>query len=86
MDLKQVDLFPFSVSKLTIIPEIKEKGEFTFINKPFYGFQNETFIETTNPFTVINNIQKQLFLKKLQTINIYYKEIQKLNIQNKYSF
>ena len=51
MDLKQIDLFPSSVSKLIVVYE-NDKEE--FINEPLYGFQNKNFKKTTDPFAATN--------------------------------
>jgi len=47
MDLKQIDLFPSSVSKLVVVYQ-NNKEE--FINESLHGFQNENFIKTIDPF------------------------------------
>ncbi|PKH52533.1 choloylglycine hydrolase [Tenacibaculum sp. Bg11-29] len=49
MDLNQMELFPSSVSQLIVV---NENQDLTFENKSLYGFQNENFKETSDPFSI----------------------------------
>lgn len=50
MDLNKADDFPSAVSKLVVVSEKDNK----FINYELYGYQNENFIETIDPFAATN--------------------------------
>lgn len=49
MDLNQMELFPSSASQLIVV---KDNEDLTFENKSLYGFQNENFEETSDPFSI----------------------------------
>ncbi|WBX77725.1 linear amide C-N hydrolase [Tenacibaculum ovolyticum] len=51
IDLKQIDLFPSSVSKLIVVYQNNKKE---FINESLNGFKNENFIKTIDPFATTN--------------------------------
>ncbi|WP_053056679.1 linear amide C-N hydrolase [Tenacibaculum mesophilum] len=49
MDLNKMNDFPSAVSKLIVV---SENDEHEFINHELYGYQNENFTKTVDPFTM----------------------------------